>query len=211
MSSPLMIERISTLIETLNNARNIYDNYPYPGAPANFQTVVCEAMNQSEVAIRALNTIKDQVDEQACSMLDPKIQLCQERAGRLRNLLHQMCTTEPESAMYPRYTAAVNSGKHERVEQLMLGILVGIQDVAAFKRVDILVAQVSTLKGAVETLSKAGSSAIPKEAPVTSYLHYGPGSQNAHWGSGNQNINNGAGEMYLGTHQTFYRGEENKT
>ena len=103
-------------------------------------------------------------------------------------------------------------GNHQRVEEIVLGILGEIQNLARIDASLSAATEVQRLETAIAALSAAGSS-IPDgktEKVAYSYTHYGSGSQNVNSGAGNQNMNSGSGEMYVGSTQTFHRGERSR-
>ena len=202
------LERLSLVTQAIREASKIYASLnPTEALPLPIQTVFNIVMDRSGLALDTLATIEGQTDEGVDSSFNSNIEDCLVKATSLQQVL-DMCIKTTTSTTYAHYVKSIVQGQHVKIEELMIGILEGVQRLAELVG-GASAEQVQSLQEAIKTVLAAGSS-VPEEKDgqrTHVYTHYGSGSQNLHSGKGNQSINNGPGRMYVGNTQNFQEGE----
>ena len=194
-------ENISVLIQTLQHVGQIYERFSPGDIPMPGKAVFDSAIDQCKVAINTLDSMKSQSNKQIGALMVPKLAICQTNARKLEQML-RTCVRNEELPAYASYIKAIKQGQ-EKIEIVIMGILYEIQKLVDLNSKKFGAEQMVKLREAIQALKEGGSS-MPEEKTEMmqfSYNNYGSGAQ------GNQSMAGGTSEMYVGTTQTFNRGE----
>ena len=187
---------ISSVIKIIQETKQFYDAATdATGLPEAFR----EVAKNLPLVKDTLRLVKDSVNDETCTAINPVIKTCERKALSLKKLFEKVAPMEGAKRM-ERYEKALRTlGKGNRVEDLMREILKELQLLAAnraFANGAKLAELAATIKAAMEKLSEIQPSAPDSvfDAPsFTNIDHHGDGIQNNITSSGDHKIFNNTG------------------
>ncbi|KAF3492115.1 TPR repeat protein [Arthroderma uncinatum] len=192
----LALGLISSVIAIIQATQQVYEAIDdATGLPANFKKSALKLPLISKLLEDAEQYVNAVVDEASQAAFKPILRNCELQATHLQELFTKVMPEEDDSR-WDRYVKAARTiGKGGRVEDLVRGILDGLQ------LMTMTFPEVTTprykeqLAKAVEEVSKMDSSLPDGFEQMPAYAHYGSGAQNNNTGSGTLNTNSGRGDV----------------
>ena len=191
---------IRATISTLENSYDVYsDIFDADSLPSAFQLVaqhiqvVCEALKAANKQVRAMK------DEEMCKEIKFTAAGCVEKA-RLLETLFLRVVLAPAAERMGRYQQAVQeTGKGDRVETLMKGIMEDTKLLLTVKE-EMTSATEPQLELLLESIKEVSTipPSLSVEGQTSGFNNFGSGTQNINTGSGSQNNNNSTGQQFIG-------------
>ncbi|KAJ5438022.1 uncharacterized protein N7458_009020 [Penicillium daleae] len=209
MSGLEVIGAISAVISIIDASVKVYDSARKDlKLPETFDTVG----RRLPIILDTLNTCKsnlepskDTMSEDVCQALGKIIDVCDEKARKLREIFEKTMPGEKDT-WEKRYSKVVRRlGKGNKVEDLMIAITQDVQLIVNQHAVNSATPeQKAELEEIIEEMKSLPPSISKEENPAMSFVvHGGKMTSMVHTGSGEHKIVTDSGRMYIADHQTF--------